>query len=207
MKHHLLIITRDYEDQETFLTLKDFEALCICLNEFNGLGYYNGGEEAGASQSHKHLQIVPLPLTPEGPDVPIEPLLATARFKDGLGTIPAFPFLHVLAVFNRNIVKNSSNAARDCFDLYGQMLRQVIMEPPDAEKLKKQSGPYCLLIAREWMLLVPRSCEFFESISINSLGFAGALLVRNREQLELLRKSGPMKALQSVALPGKGSGS
>jgi ATP adenylyltransferase len=50
------------------------------------------------------------------------------------------------------------------------------------------------------MLLVPRSREFFEGISINSLGYAGALLVRNEEQLEVLKRCGPMTALKNTAL-------
>jgi ATP adenylyltransferase len=48
---------------------------------------------------------------------------------------------------------------------------------------------------------VPRSREFFDSISINSLGFAGALLVRNEEQLRRLREAGPFAALRETALP------
>src|SRR5512139_3690193 len=44
VEHHLLIITRDFEDQETLLTLHDFRALCICMSEYNSLGFYNGGE-------------------------------------------------------------------------------------------------------------------------------------------------------------------
>ena len=97
LEHHLLIITRDFEDQETLLTLRDFQALWTCMSEYNGLGFYNGGVAAGASQPHKHLQLVPLPLAPEGPQVPIEPLLAAAEFDGALGTVPAFPFLHVFA--------------------------------------------------------------------------------------------------------------
>jgi ATP adenylyltransferase len=57
-------------------------------------------------------------------------------------------------------------------------------------------------MTRQWMLLVPRSREFFNSISINSLAFAGSFFVRNKEQMELLKKHGPMTALKSVALPG-----
>ena len=38
------------------------EEMNAILAEFDGLGFYNGGETAGASQPHKHLQIVPLPL-------------------------------------------------------------------------------------------------------------------------------------------------
>jgi ATP adenylyltransferase len=50
-------------------------------------------------------------------------------------------------------------------------------------------------------MLVPRSQEFFEGISINALGFAGALLVKDAAQLAMLRKQGPMTVLQRVALP------
>ena len=57
--NHLLIITRIFEQQETLLTLEDFTAMWTCLGEFEGLVFYNGGKLAGASQPHKHLQIVP----------------------------------------------------------------------------------------------------------------------------------------------------
>ena len=201
VEHHLLIITRHFEDQETLLTLQDFEALWACMAEYNGLGFYNGGEAAGASQQHKHLQMVPLPLVPEGPEVPIEPLIARARFEDRLGIIPGVPFLHVFVQLERDIVASPLDAARKTFELYAAMLDRVGLEPPVAGGRKLQSVPYCFLTTRQWMLLIPRSREFFDSISINSLGFAGALLVKNREQMDLLKKCGPMTALKSVALP------
>ena len=59
---HLLIITRAFEHQETMLRLADFQALWRCLGEYDSLGFYNSGHLSGASQPHKHLQIVPLPL-------------------------------------------------------------------------------------------------------------------------------------------------
>jgi len=62
-------------------------------------------------------------------------------------------------------------------------------------------APYNLLVTRQWLLLVPRSQEFFEGISINALGFVGALLVKEVAQLAMLRKQGPMSALQHVAVP------
>jgi ATP adenylyltransferase len=49
------------------------------------------------------------------------------------------------------------------------------------------------------MLIVLRSHEEFESISVNSLGFAGALLVRNQQQMQLLKDYGPMTILKNVA--------
>ena len=201
LEHHLLIITRDFEEQETLLTLRDFQALWTCMSEYHGLGFYNGGVAAGASQPHKHLQLVPLPLAPEGPQVPIEPLLATARFDGAFGTVPAFPFLHVFAHIESGIVESPPDAAEKTFELYCAMLRRVGMTSPGREGLQRQSGPYCLIVTRDWMLLVPRSREFFESISINSLGFAGALLVRNDEQMERVKNCGPMTVLRKVAFP------
>ncbi len=61
---HLLIITRAFEEQESLLTQEDFAALWACLADFDGLAFYNSGKIAGASQRHKHLQLVPLPLAP-----------------------------------------------------------------------------------------------------------------------------------------------
>ena len=61
-------------------------------------------------------------------------------------------------------------------------------------------SPYNLLATRQWLLLVPRSRECFASISVNALGFAGALLVRDREQLRALEATGPWRVLQHVAM-------
>ena len=201
VEHHLLIVTRDFEDQEALLTPGDFRALCACLLEYNGLGFYNGGEAAGASQSHKHLQVVPLPLSPEGPQVPIEPLFAAVKFRDRVGTITGFPFLHLFVRLDDDTFKSSGDPVKKIFGLYCDMLRYTGLNAPAGDRRGMQSGPYCLLVTREWMLLAPRSKEFFEGISINSLGFAGALLVRNEEQMEILKRHGPMTALKSVGMP------
>jgi ATP adenylyltransferase len=203
VEHHLLLVTREFEDQETLLTLADFEALWACLSEYQSLGFYNGGEAAGASQSHKHLQVVPLPLAPEGPQIPIEPFFAAAVFERKLGRIPGLPFLHLVARLDPGIMKSPLHAAEKTFRIYGDMLRYMKMKSPVSGRQERQSAPYCLLVAREWMLLVPRSQEFFEGISINSLGYAGALLVRNAEQMAILKKCGPIAALKSVALPSE----
>jgi ATP adenylyltransferase len=48
------------------------------------------------------------------------------------------------------------------------------------------------------MMLVPRLRESFGSISLNSLAFAGALLVRNQQEMDLLKADGPMTALRHV---------
>src|SRR5207237_2327023 len=85
LREHLLIVTKQYEDQRTLLTERDFEALAIAMRDAEVLGFYNGGQEAGASQTHKHLQVVTLPLSPHH-SIPIDTLLG--EDKDRL------PFRH-----------------------------------------------------------------------------------------------------------------
>src|SRR5262249_47951560 len=62
VEHHLLVVTKAAAPQEAALDRDDFLAVARCLAELDGLVFYNGGREAGASQPHKHLQLVPLPL-------------------------------------------------------------------------------------------------------------------------------------------------
>jgi len=59
--------------------------------------------------------------------------------------------------------------------------------------------PYNLVLTRRWMLLVPRARSHFESIAVNSLGFAGSLFVRTAQELERVRAFGPMNVLRQVA--------
>jgi sulfate adenylyltransferase (ADP) / ATP adenylyltransferase len=200
--HHLLIVTRSFEDQETLLTRQDCEALLICLAEIDGLGFYNAGRIAGASQRHKHLQVIPLPAS-TGPRLPIESLLCTARMAGTTGTIPGLPFLHAYAPMDPDWVDRRRDGGSSLLACYRSLLRAVGLSVEPTEGGLERSAPYNLLVTRQWLLLVPRSQELFEGISINALGFAGALLVKNTAQLALLRKHGPMTALERVALPRK----
>ncbi|MBW1852605.1 MAG: phosphorylase [Deltaproteobacteria bacterium] len=198
--HHLLIVTRSFEDQEILLTPRDLEAIWTCMAEFEGLVFYNGGEVAGASQKHKHLQMIPLPMAKNRPNVPIEPLFASARFERGLGIVPGLPFVHSFARLDPELVLHTSTASDVVFRLYRNMLEVVGLNRSDSPEKSRQSGPYNFLFTREWMLLVPRSEEFFESISVNALGFAGALLVQNEQQMQILREHGCMSALKHTAI-------
>ena len=63
LEDHLLIVTREDLPQQGWLDVGDFQALAACMAHVDGLGFYNGGRAAGASQPHRHLQLVPMPFT------------------------------------------------------------------------------------------------------------------------------------------------
>ena len=192
--HHLLLVTRQFEEQESLLTQQDFEAMWITLAEIDGLVFYNSGQAAGASQRHKHLQVIPLPLTPEGVSIPIEVALKSIEFKDGVGRIPSFKFKHAIAQLDLSWVNSPSQGASATLDCYHTLLSYLNLP------VNSKPAPYNLLATREWIMIVARSQERFQSISINSLGFAGALLVRNEEQLQLVKEISPLTILKNVSV-------
>jgi ATP adenylyltransferase len=190
LDHHLLVVTREYEDQDEPLNLRDFEALWACMVEVDGLGFYNGGEVSGASQRHKHFQLVPGCLGAGHDPVPIEPAIRVARFADGLGFSDALPFGHVLARLHGPLEVGAR--AHESLHAYEAMRRALQQEHGD---------PYNLLVTRGWMMLVPRARERWGRVSVNALGFAGALLVRTQAELAELERIGPMTVLESLAMP------
>jgi ATP adenylyltransferase len=198
VEHHLLIITREFEEQDNPLNVRDFEAMWACLNEFESLAFYNAGTLAGASQRHKHLQIVPLPFTSEGAKIPIEPALSEVEFVDQIGKVPAFSFAHAVAKLDPSWGDSVGKAAEKTLELYHQLLREVGLFPGEELDETQPLDAYNFLATRDWMLVVPRKEEFFEGISINSLGFAGALLVKNQGQMQQLKECGPMRVLEEV---------
>lgn len=197
--HHLLIVTRSFEPQEALLMRDDCAALLIGLSEIDGLAFYNAGRTAGASQSHKHLQLVPLSAFPHS-NVPIEPLLQSARRIGATGTVPGLPFVHAYARMDPTWLDQPSDGASSLLSQYHQLLLAVGM-PVALDAESPATVAYNLLVTRQWLLLVPRSQEFFEGMSINALGFAGAFLVKDHAQLETLRTRGPMTALKHVTRP------
>ncbi|MBC8727496.1 ATP adenylyltransferase family protein [Paraburkholderia sp. UCT2] len=192
--HHLLIVTREFEPQEALLDLADFEALLACMAEFDGIGFYNAGTQAGASQPHKHLQIVPLPLGEADPSVPVEPLLGA---ENGM---PDLPFRHAFARFHADDLARA-DAPKLALSRYRTLLDAADIGALEIDRACCHATPYNLLVTRRWMLLVPRSQERVEGVSVNALGFAGSLFVRDAAQLDVIERLGPMTVLERVALP------
>ncbi len=193
---HLLVVTRAFENQETPLTLADFEAIWRCLAEGEALAFYNSGVVAGASQPHKHLQLTPLAAEPiDRP--PLMPLLDAAGTLGRETPLAAFSFPHAFAPLPRDLATVDPRRAAAATDaIYRRLLQRIgIAWPADGERFARA---YNLLMTRGWMLAVPRTRECFESISCNAMAFVGAWLVRDERELELLRRRGPRSALREI---------
>ncbi len=210
MDHHLLIVTRDYEDQEQLLTREDFEALAFGLAAIDGLAFYNGGPGAGASQPHKHLQIVPLeslaasdPGSARGDHrdpagLPLEacfralpPRLEPFRFA-------GFPFRHGLVRF---LEDGPERTAEELETTFQRLIAYCGLPVVERDEGYWQGVPYNLVLTRHWMLLVPRQQERVAGVSLNSLAYVGSLFVKDHARLATVQAQGPLQLLRGAAFP------
>lgn len=192
VENHLLIVTREFEEQEDLINQADFTALCAGLQKIDGLGFYNSGKDAGASVRHKHLQLVPGSLARNFSEIPITPALKMAQCSGHFGEVPLFSFLHGFCWLDLDWTAHPEAIAQLVLDNYQKLLTRVNYKPGTS---------YNFLMTRNWMLVVPRRQEKFQSIGINSLGFAGALLVKNTEELQLVKDYSPLEILAKVGQP------
>jgi len=201
MDLHILMVTRAFEKQDDLLTCQDFDAIWRCLDQINGLAFFNGGRGAGASQRHKHLQLIPLPVGPDY-DLPFEVLLERA-FSCGDETRNGFPGIGSMALpFLQGVVKldkHSVSRVRDSRNAYLSLLQFAGVWSPEGQS-SQPTAPYNLLLTRHYMWLIPRNRECFRGISINALAFAGSLFAKNSEQLALVKETGPLRVLEAVSV-------
>ncbi|CAM9660913.1 unnamed protein product [Ectocarpus sp. 12 AP-2014] len=107
MRNHALIITKEFQSQQEALTEEDFGAWYRVVEELPGIGFYNSAVDAGASQRHKHMQVIPddalwdyrpaaneaIPL-----DEPISRLVGSSRDFSRVWRLPTFRFQHAFTL-------------------------------------------------------------------------------------------------------------
>lgn len=194
LDEHLLIVTREYEDQSRLLNEADFRAMLRGMAGTEALAFYNGGTLAGASQPHKHLQVVPFPLAETIPEMPFGPLFHKATRDGWPARSPWLTFTHAVAPMPRGWADEPDEAASAVKNRHDRLWHELGYNLTTNE----QPIPYNLLATSDWLWLVPRSREEHEGIAVNALGFAGALLVRDAAMQSLLEEIGPMGVLAGV---------
>ncbi len=167
---HLLICSKEFVAQSAPLTLDDFEAWLLGFTRSDVLGLYNSGPVAGASQPHRHMQVVRA-------DIPLESVICTG----------GLPFRHCLFLHDE----------LDAERLYQRYLTalELLSLNEDDECL-----PYNILLTARWMLVLPRSTNNIEGIFANALNYTGRFLVREAKQLKWLQRYGIMRYLSECSV-------
>ena len=191
----LLIVTREFEEQKSVLTYDDFLSISLCLQEMDGVAFYNGGLNAGATQPHKHFHFIPYPMDNHLFSIPIDNDLRTLPMNTELISLKNFSYLHLIS---RTEWSNSDSA-----EVFATLLLskyQALMHAIAQKNSDTTIEDYNLIITRHWMKLALRSTPAYEAISLNALGFAGIFNVRNKYQVNQVKELSPLKILQGIGV-------
>lgn len=182
---HVLVITQQWQPQQGWLGAGDWAAVADVDRDTGGLWFFNSSPAAGASQPHRHLQL--LPRAAGVPSCPMAPQFL-AQLK---GVQRQWPWQYRLSP------RQQSGSAAELEALYANHARDLGLGDPVADPQPRH--PYNLLFDDQWFLTVRRRRDDWAGFSVNALGFAGYLLVTDRADLDWLRAEGPWALLQTVA--------
>ncbi len=182
---HVLVITQEWQPQKGWLRAADWAAVAEVDRDTGGLWFFNSSPAAGASQPHRHLQL--LPRLAGSPSCPMAPLLL-AQLQGELG-----PWAWSYRLSRRS----QSGDPEELGALYGDHARSLGLGDPQHDP--QPLHPYNLLFDDQWFLTVQRHRDDWAGFSVNALGFAGYLLVTDRADLDWLRSRGPWALLETVA--------
>ena len=184
---HVLLITQGYEPQSGWLEAHDWAAVARVDADTGGLWFFNSCAEAGASQPHRHLQLLPR----HGEEAcPLDGLLQS-QLAAGEN---AWPWAYKLSP------RQPGAGAEALAATYRAHARALGLGEP-SEDIKPRH-PYNLIFSDHWFLTVRRQREHVAGFSVNALGFAGYLLLSERSELAWLQREGPWALLQAVAARG-----
>ncbi|MEB3244168.1 MAG: DUF4922 domain-containing protein [Cyanobacteriota bacterium] len=186
---HLLLITQRWQPQEGWLEEADWLAVSEVAADTGGLWFFNSGPTAGASQPHRHIQL--LPRHPWEASCPLAPLL---RQQLESGERP-WSWRYALSA------RWDPEGGADLAALYRRHAERLALGDPGAEAAPRH--PYNLVFDDQWFLTVRRTREHCAGFSVNGLGFAGFLLCTGRSDLSWLAAHGPWRLLEEVADPDR----
>lgn len=183
---HLLLITQQWQPQAGWLDHGDWQAVSTVMADTEGLWFFNSSATAGASQPHRHLQL--LPRAQGEASCPLAPVYR------GLleGTQSPLPWSYAISPR-----QDPSGCGADLPDLYARHAQQLGLGSPEQDQQPRHA--YNLLFDRDWFVTIRRQREHAAGFSINGLGFAGYLLITPRSDLQWLRDQGPWALLATVA--------
>jgi len=153
-----------------------------------GLWFFNSCGAAGASQPHRHLQL--LPRHANEASCPLAENLQAQL----AGTEPPWPWRYCLSHRGQ---AGTDGAAAELEQLYQLHQRELGLGQPSDQV--QPLRPYNLLFDRHWFMTVERTQEHWAGFSVNALGYAGCLLVTPESDRAWLQQRGPLALLEAVA--------
>ena len=147
--------------------------------------FFNSSPLAGASQPHRHFQLLRRELSELS--CPREKWILD--FNDVNYKNKRFCRNIKLKKFSKTLNEENIHST------YKELSYKLGLGEPSKDK--KPKYPYNLIFTNHWMLLIRRKTDNLYGISVNALGFAGYILVTGKSDVKYLKKFGPEKLLEN----------
>ena len=221
-REHFILATTQYREQTHILEPDDLAATLECIQAYADDGqrlfaFFNCGEHSGASQPHRHIQLLPLGQVAAGLDAPgvrlgsewtvlaDQLLSAQARAK--------LPFRVFVEPLGGDLSGEKLHATY--LGLYKQAFQAVkSREPSDEELSGEVSFSYNMAMTQDIMVLCPRIAEgapLKDStgnqvgwLGLNGTVLAGTALVKTEDEFKFLVGDGAgavEEGLGKIGLP------
>ena len=185
---HMLLITQDWQPQTGWLSMEDWRSLARIDATTTGLWFFNSGPDAGASQPHRHLQLLPRAAG--------ERICARDDWFRRCAQNTTMSAQDPLLRSSRVAAISSILTGETLQELYLALADDLGLGHPTTDDCPR--GAYNLLLSRQWMAIVRRRREGIRGFSVNALGFAGSLLSTEASDRQWIQRSGPEALLQAV---------
>tara|TARA_Y100001968_G_C19424768_1_gene753714 strand:+ start:341 stop:1174 length:834 start_codon:yes stop_codon:yes gene_type:complete len=182
---HMLLITKQWVPQTNWLDESDFKAIKTVDQDTQGLWFYNSGREAGASQEHRHIQLLPRNTNE----------LYCPRndwFKKNIDQ-------NNQHLFNKSIFIKKRLLNSDIYNIYLELSQKACLGNP--KKDLRPNTPYNFIISKEWIALIRRLKDITYGFNLNGLAFAGYILITKESDIAWVRKNGAEKLISNVISP------
>ena len=183
-KGHILLITNTWKPQNGWLDINDWIAIQKVNKDTSGLWFFNSSTIAGASQPHRHFQL--LRRSYDEASCPREEWFTNLEMNNNKDS-----------KLKKSIVVSKFSFLVDSSYLYKKYLdltKKVGLGDPFNDD--KPKYPYNILITNDWIAIIKRKHDHIKGFSINGLGFAGYILVTEKSDINYLKKFGPEKLLE-----------
>lgn len=208
--HHFLLVTKEYRPQTSPLLPSDVVQIYQLLlaarrANRNFIAFYNCGINSGASQPHKHIQFIEV--GHDGP--PLEKITRSLKIEAS-GRPFAIQFLpyanHIFRLPALSLDSTPAQLRETLFPPFHSLLDLVISTVRHDPDYPSGSPSYNVIMTLEHMHLIPRRYETYTIpgtdtvVHVNSLGYAGMMLVKSDSDLEEIKKVGPAEILRGVGV-------
>ncbi|CAI2367316.1 unnamed protein product [Moneuplotes crassus] len=213
----LLIVAKGshFETQNVPLDFYDMEGVTLAMRIVkNPVIFFNCGQSAGASQPHKHIQVIPIESFDEAHGCHLHKRVIefreNAKVSEGKHKLPEFNFKHELRFLDEDLTNqlsdlnaNQRDVTKNLLRIYKDILKSLGIHPE-----KPQYG-FNFIVTKTYMLVIARSTFAHTNMREdkdlppyrpNSMAFLGQFYSRTDEQSNNFVKEGFMNILEKCSV-------